>query len=305
MLLPDAIDEFLVFIKIEKNLSENTYKAYECDLRTFYQFMVKEKRNLDINTITNSTIKHFIHSQVIHYDIKPRTLQRKITCLRSFVKFCFREKYLQTDFMLGIENPKQDKHLPKYMTLQELEQLFHSLERQTHPFALRNELMFKFMATSGLRRSEVVNLNWNHIDFYSKTILVKGKGNKERLLPLHPITIPLFEAYYEQLSDSEKHPTQPMFTSYRYTRLNARSLHKIFKEELEKAGLPPSRFTLHHLRHTFATLLLQSNNKIDLRTLQELLGHSSLSTTSVYTHVDFEQKKRAIQAFLNDEQDRK
>lgn len=158
------------------------------------------------------------------------------------------------------------------------------------------------MATSGLRRSEVVNLNWDHIDFYSKTILVKGKGNKERLLPLHPITISLFEAYYGQLSDSEKHPSQPMFTSYRYARLNARSLHKIFKEELEKAGLPPSRFTLHHLRHTFATLLLQSNNKTDLRTLQELLGHSSLSTTSVYTHVDFEQKKRAIQAFLSDEQ---
>ncbi|MFF2498382.1 tyrosine-type recombinase/integrase [Peribacillus sp. NPDC058075] len=122
-------------------------------------------------------------------------------------------------------------------------------------------------------------------------MLVRGKGRNERLLPLHPIVLPLFEDYQETLLEQQKHYSEPFFYNQKHKPLNPRGLHKIFKEILERACLPAHRFSLHHLRHTCATLLLQENiDKVDLRTLQELLGHESLVTTSVYTHIDFEQK---------------
>ncbi|WMT18525.1 tyrosine-type recombinase/integrase [Parageobacillus toebii] len=127
---------------------------------------------------------------------------------------------------------------------------------------------------------------------------IYGKGKKERLLPLHPMVVPLIKSYMESLEEYQLHPSQPVFLNKNGKKLNPRGLHKIFKEILQKAGLPPQRFSLHHLRHTFATLLIQENKEnVDLRTVQELLGHESLVTTQVYTHVDFEQKKKAIETF--------
>jgi site-specific recombinase XerD len=137
------------------------------------------------------------------------------------------------------------------------------------------------------------------LDLDNNTIRVFGKGKKERLLPLHPMVIPLFSQYQERLLEHQIHSSEPIFLNKNGKKLNPRGLHVVFKNLLEKAGLPPKRFSLHHLRHTFATLLLQdSENKVDLHTLQELLGHESLATTSIYTHVDFEQKKKAIHSFL-------
>ncbi|WP_286133598.1 tyrosine-type recombinase/integrase [Bacillus sp. AFS096315] len=125
------------------------------------------------------------------------------------------------------------------------------------------------------------------------------EGKKERLLPLHPIVIPLITKYRDKLSEIELHGSEPIFLNSRKKKFNPRGLHILFKRSLEAAGLPPSRFSLHHLRHTFATLLLQeAKEKVDLRTLQELLGHESLTTTSIYTHVDFELKKQAIHSFI-------
>ncbi|WP_424475098.1 tyrosine-type recombinase/integrase [Oceanobacillus kimchii] len=200
--------------------------------------------------------------------------------------------------MAGIVAPKTDKKLPKYMKLAELQQFLRYLENDRHPFALRNEALFKLLATSGMRRSEIVELTWGQIDLNEKTVLIYGKGKKERLLPIHPMVIQPLSVYRDTLTENERYETEPVFYSKLKVALNVRSVHKLFKELLEKAGLPSNRFSLHHLRHTFATILLQQDTKVDLRTLQELLGHSSLATTSVYTHVDLEQKKKAIDSFL-------
>jgi site-specific recombinase XerD len=204
--------------------------------------------------------------------------------------------------MVGISAPKADKKLPVYMRLLEVQQFLRFLESHEHPYALRNELIFKLLATTGMRRSELVVLTWDKLDLESNTVLIRGKGNKERLLPLHAMVIPLFHKYRESLPAERLHPDEPIFTSYRKQALDPRSLHRLFKELLSGAGLPAHRFSLHHLRHTFATLLLQkkNGNKVDLRTLQELLGHENLSTVSVYTHIDFNQKKEAIDSFLTE-----
>ncbi|MFJ7975690.1 tyrosine-type recombinase/integrase [Peribacillus sp. NPDC096379] len=145
-----------------------------------------------------------------------------------------------------------------------------------------------------MRHQELVDLTWEQINLNNQTILVRGKG-KKRLLPLHPIVLPLFHIYKETLLEQQKHYSEPIFYNQKNKPLNPRGLHKIFKEILNRAGLPAHRFSLHHLRHTFATLLLQENKgKVDMRTLQELLRNESLAITSIYTHIDFEQKKKAI-----------
>lgn len=225
-------------------------------------------------------------------------MARKISCLKSLSKYCLKENWIKMDFMAGIEIPKHDKKLPTYMTLSELQKLFRFLEQDQGRFALRNHLMFKLLPSTGMRRQELVDLTWQQVNFDNMTLKVFGKGKKERLLPLHPMVHQLFIDYRDSLLSYQIHDEEPIFRNKDGEKLNARGLHKIFKETLEKAGLPPKRFSLHHMRHTFATLMLQENKEnVDIRTLQELLGHESLATTSVYTHVDFEQKLKAIQSF--------
>ncbi|WP_245736071.1 tyrosine-type recombinase/integrase [Virgibacillus subterraneus] len=248
--------------------------------------------------ITASTIRRFIQDQVLNHQIKPRTIQRRISCLKSFSTYCVKENYIHLDFMAGIIAPKGDHKLPHYMKLAELQQFIRYLQKDRHPFALRNEALFKLLATTGMRRAEIIDLNWEQIDLVANTVLIHGKGKKERLLPLHPMVIPVLKEYQRNLPKDKRYPSEPVFWSRLKKELNPRSVHFLFKELLTKAGLPAHRFSLHHLRHTFATILLQQNDKVDLRTLQELLGHSSLATTSVYTHIDLEQKKKAIESFL-------
>ncbi|WP_046173356.1 tyrosine-type recombinase/integrase [Domibacillus indicus] len=293
-----AADEFMLYLQVEKNYSVHTLTAYAYDLKSFEHFLVSHNRPLDLTQIQSSTVRRFIQDQVLNHQIQPKTIHRRISCLHSFAHFCLREKYMTIDFMGGIEPPKADKKLPVYMSLSELQQLFRFFEKNDSRFSLRNHLMIKLLATTGMRRQELLDLTWQQVDLSNQTILVLGKGKKERLLPIHPTVTPLFCAYKKGLLPYQIHGTESVFLSKNKTKMTPQALHKIFKEGLVKAGLPPKRFTLHHLRHTFATLLLQENKEnVDLRTIQELLGHESLATTSIYTHVDFEQKKRAINTF--------
>ncbi|MED4454895.1 tyrosine-type recombinase/integrase [Metabacillus fastidiosus] len=298
MLLQHAIDEFLLYLEIEKNYSQHTLDGYSYDLKLFKDFLVKHDRSLALNDISKTLVRRFLQEKITKDKMQARTIHRKISCLRSFTKYCTRENLLMNDFMIGIETPKIDNKLPVYMTLPELQQLFRFLDGDTGRFSKRNNVMFKLLATTGMRRSELVDITWGQLNLSNNTIRIHGKGKKERLLPLHPIVIPLISSYKESLAEHLIHSSQPMFLNKNGYQLHSYGLHKIFKETLEKAGLPPKQFSLHHLRHTFATLLIQENKEnVDLRTIQELLGHESLVTTQVYTHVDFEQKKKAIDSF--------
>lgn len=298
MLYKEAVDEFLLYLEVEKNLSHNTLIGYEYDLNRLEQFLIQHNRSLELHTITKALVRRYIQFLVKHEHLSARSLHRKISTLRSFVKYCLAENLVEVNFMDGIEKPKIDKKLPVYLTKNELQCFLNYLKRADGRFHLRNNTMFTLLVTTGMRRSELVNLKWEQINFEMATVKINGKGNKERLVPLHPIVQPLLKDYKSGLLENYKKPSDWIFLNKNKKQLNPRGLHKIFKDTLAAAGLDVQRYSLHHLRHTFATLLLQNNpENIDLRTLQELLGHESLVTTQVYTHVEYEQKKKAIDTF--------
>ncbi|MDZ5472673.1 tyrosine-type recombinase/integrase [Bacillus sp. 31A1R] len=311
--IQQALDDFLLYLEVEQNYSQNTLDSYESDLSIFLAFLQHHKRSTDLDDLNPSIVRRFIQHQTVHGSISPRSMQRRISSLKSFCQFCLKEKMAQSDFTAGIIAPKADKKLPKYLNLQELKQLFVSLEQAEGPLSLRNETMFKLLGTTGMRKQELVSLTWEQIDLYNETIKILGKGKKERLLPLHSSVVPLLKALKQSLQEHQTHPLEPVFRNGHGRAFDPRGVNFIFKGVLQKAGLPPHRFTLHHLRHTFATLLLQQGHtekvdehgniisitqeKVDLRTLQELLGHESLATTQMYTHIDYEAKKKAIDSF--------
>lgn len=185
--------------------------------------------------------------------------------------------------MHGIEKPKLDKSLPVYMTLDELKCFLNYLNSADNHFALRNKAMFMLLVLTGMRRSELVNLTWRQLDLVNKTIRILDKGKKERIVPLYPSVVPVLIDYREAQGETLTNDNSWIFLNKNGTQLNPRGLHKIFKEALENAGLDSKRYSLHHLRHTFATLLLQTNSQnVDLRILQEILGHESLATTQIF-----------------------
>lgn len=159
MQVKQAADEFLFYLEVEKNVSEHTLHSYAYDVKVFVDFLMKFHDSTRLVEIHNSTIRRFIQDQVLRHHTKPRTLQRRISCLKSFSTFCCKEKWIETDFMAGIKAPKADKRLPVYLTHSEVKKLFQVLENDTRKAARRNELMIKFLATTGLRRQELVDLN--------------------------------------------------------------------------------------------------------------------------------------------------
>lgn len=317
MQFQEAQDDFLLYLEVEQNYSKNTLVSYEFDLTLYKDFLEKHGRSTELDDLNPTFTRRFIQDLVKNKGLKPPTIHRKISSLKSFSKFCLKNQYMKMEFMAGIVPPKTDTKLPTYMTLDELKQLFAFLEHDTHPLALRNHTMFRLLATTGMRRQEICDLTWDQFDFSQETLKVYGKGKKERLLPLHESVVPLVKELRSSMKSHQQHGQEHVFLNGRGQPLNPRGLHKVFKMVLEKAGLPPHRFSLHHLRHTFATLLVQGSagdskeiqdedgnliqikprKQVDLRTVQELLGHSSLSTTQIYTHVNYAQKKNAIDSF--------
>lgn len=152
--------------------------------------------------------------------------------------------------MAGIQALKSDKNLPVYMSLEELQKLFRFLEKDERPLAYRNNVLFKLLATSGMRRQELVDLTWEQVNLDNQTIRVFGKGKKERLLPMHMIVVPLFHHYKEHLAEHQLHDTEPVFLNKNEEKMTPHGLHVIFKDILLKAGLPPKRFSLHYFCST-------------------------------------------------------
>lgn len=298
MLIQDAIDEFLLYLEVEKNCSYDTVVGYEYDLNNFVSFLQSHKRSLDVNDINKALVRRFIQGRVKNDHLSAASIHRQISALRSLAKYCVNEDIITTNFMNGIEKPKLDKKLPIYMTLQELRRFLTYLESYKGRFAMRNKVMFTLLATTGMRRQELVELTWGQIDLDNAVVRIFGKGKKERIVPLHPIVIPMLQDFKYHLPENLIQDTNCLFLNKNGQQLNPRGLHKIFKETLNAAGMDSKRFSLHHLRHTFATLLLQENSEnVDLRVIQELLGHTSLLTTQVYTHVNYEQKQKAVTTF--------
>ncbi len=279
--------EFLTYLEVERNLSAHTLKAYESDLRTFITFwhgLKEEKDNLSLRQI----IERYLVS-LYYQKIDKSTIARKFSCFTSFAKF------LQTqgiNLKLDLKRPRLDKKLPIYLSVDEI---FHLLDTvpdndlpTRHP--IRDKTIFELLYATGVRCSELVAIRLCDIDMQNKTIRIKGKGNKERMVLFGEKAKEKIIAYIEKdraayADNTTDEHTAPLFVNYRGRHLTSRSIQRII--QMFRSFLKIDRpITPHKIRHSFATHML--NQGVDLRVIQELLGHETLSSTEKYTHVSLD-----------------
>lgn len=277
----DALEQFMTYIQLEKNYSPLTVQEYRTDLLEFFSF-------LHIEDLKELTQVEYVHARLyitkLYEEKKARTtVSRKISSIRSFFRFLNKEYEIDDVAFQALYHPKKEKRLPHFFYEEELSQLFQANEGEDRK-SLRNMAILELLYATGIRVSELTSLQIKDIDFSLNIIRVMGKGRKERYVPFgeyagHSLTRYIEEAR-SALMKSNKHNF--VFVNLRGGAITSRGIRYILNEMIAKAELHTTIHP-HMLRHTFATHLL--NNGADLRTVQELLGHSSLSSTQVYTHV--------------------
>jgi len=285
------VDLFLTHLSDERGCSPHTIKAYSEDLSSFLTFLeVRSELSLFPHQIDRLLLRAFLADQTEKGTSK-RTLSRRLSGLRSFYKFLIKRKLAATSPMDGIHNPKTPKSLPKYLTESEVRTLVESVKGSGW-MDVRDRALLELLYGAGVRVSELVGSNLEDFDAERGLLLVRGKGKKERMLPVGTCATTCLTGWLVRrpeaahgrmdLPASLQIPTAPIFVNRFGTRLDVRSVRRILGKRLAEAGLPPGA-TPHTLRHSYATHLLERG--ADLRSVQELLGHASLSTTQIYTHV--------------------
>lgn len=276
------IEAFLAELQ-NKNFSPLTVRAYRTALGEFAQFCTARKLSKE-DALSPAQLRTFL-ANVQLSDPKRNTVLRKIATLRSFVGYLLRKGYLTKNPFKLLPSPKKEKLLPKFLSESETDRLIDTAAHSKH-FALRNVALFELMYSSGLRRSEVTGLKVRDVDFFNGLVKVLGKGRKERLVPVTQTALQSLKDYLATRKNLQ--PGEALFLNKNGTPLTGDGLAYLFKNTAISSNLA-RRVTPHSLRHTFATHLL--GHGCDLRSLQEMLGHQSLSTTQVYTHVSLEQLK--------------
>ncbi len=285
------IDRFLNYLLIDKKYSKNTFLSYKNELHHFLEFCKKEKK--DLSDITKEDLRKYLNVLQKKYS-SDKTISHHITTLRSFYKFLLIEKVVTENPVSLIELPKQRKSLPKALSLEEIDTLLDI--KVTDKYSARNKAMLELLYASGLRVSELVNVKVGDIDFTSDTIRTLGKGSKERIIPLGEYAIASLKLYYENFRDGFciKGPTEYFFLNNHGEQMTRVGFFKLLKKLAKEKGIQ-KEFSPHTLRHSFATHLLDYG--ADLRSIQELLGHSSISTTQIYTHVSKEKIRKNYEEF--------
>ncbi|GIR74272.1 MAG: tyrosine recombinase XerC [Prochlorococcus sp.] len=273
------INEYLVFVSQVKNLSENTTKSYERDLKKLYLFLEK------LNVTNYSDIKEEICSAWIgdlySQNNKPKSIQRHLSSAKGFFRFLKKNNLISSSPFELVTAPKSSNTLPDVLSPEDVEQLLNF--KPSNTIEIRDMAIVELMYSSGLRVSETVSINISDFEENMSFLRVIGKGSKTRLVPMGRFAI---NAINNWLNEREKisNNTDALFLNSKGSRLSVRSIQLRLKKMAIKQGLPPVH--PHMLRHSFATHMLESSG--DLRTIQELLGHSSLSTTQIYTKLDYQ-----------------
>ncbi len=277
-MLERFIDKFFRFLDIEKNASVYTRINYAHDLREFDDFA----KDIPLEKIDYLLLRRYL-AHLKNANLSKRTINRRLSCLRSFFKFLFKEGLMKTNPATLLSSPKQDKYLPQFLTEDETAKLLDSADGKD-ALSLRDRALLETLYSTGMRISELAGLDIDDIDFISGVVKVKGKGKKERLLP---VGSPALKAIRNSLEARVK-KNSAVFLNKNSTRLTTRGARLILNKYIKKTSLRQG-ISPHTLRHSFATHLL--NRGADLRSVQELLGHSNLSTTQVYTHLTTERLK--------------
>jgi len=291
---------FLLYLKVERNLSEHTLRAYYLDLNQFIVFWTAlpeyDVKNLGLRQI----IERYLVS-LFYKKINKSSIARKFSCFTSFERFL---KNRGTDLNLNLKRPRIDKKLPIYFSVDEIFHLLDTIKNEALPTShpIRDKTIFELLYATGVRCSELVNICIKDIDMDAKTIRVFGKGKKERMVLFGEKAQKKIIEYYVSERPAIENQQEPLFLNYRYEKLTPRSVQRIIK--MFRSFLHIERpLTPHKLRHSFATHLL--NQGADLRAVQELLGHKTLATTEKYTHVSLEnlsklcEKIHPINAMIN------
>jgi len=274
---------FVEYLQIEKNASPLTIKYYQNDLEIFFKFLNQE--GIQILAEVDERVLRVFLTSLYNEQLSRRSVSRKVSSLRSFYNFLERENIVSANPLIHISLPKIEKTIPGFLYKEELEKLFEANDTTT-PTGQRNQAILEVLYGTGIRVSECQALSLNDIDFSVGTIFVKGKGRKERYVPFGRFAEIALETYINEgrseLLKKSKEQTEHLFLNSHGTPLTIRGIRYILNKTVEKAALTVNVHP-HKLRHTFATHML--NEGADLRIVQELLGHESLSTTQIYTHV--------------------
>ncbi len=315
---PDFLNSFLQYSSVILNKSQNSIKEYNYDLSNFFKFMSNYLGNsseedikaTDISSLNNDFLKKItlqdIHSYLYYlkdtYNSKPATIARKASTIRVFFSYASKDRDFDLDVnpAQNLESPKIDKRQPKYLTLEESQELLKVSAMPADNERARNVerdfAIITLFLNCGVRLSELVSINLKDIKFDDAKMTVIGKGNKERTIYLNKACMDALNQYIATRPPKDKikeKDEDALFLSERLERISKRTVQYVVEKELKKAGLDTTKYSTHKLRHTAATLMYQHGH-VDIRALQELLGHNSISTTELYTHVANAQVRDAV-----------
>ncbi|QKS71448.1 tyrosine recombinase XerC [Paenalkalicoccus suaedae] len=275
------VDSFLSYLQVEKRASLHTVKNYQIDILEFYEF-IQQRFTLTYAAVSYVHIREYLQD-LYEKKLARTSISRKLSALRSFWSFLLREELVNENPFVLVQTPKKGSRLPTFLYADELEVLFTSIDT-SKPLGMRNLAILELLYATGIRVTECVTLNIEDVDFDLATLFVQGKGQKERYVPIGAFALEAIDHYIKQgRSQLVKNSSEKaLFINFRGSRLTDRGLRKMLTNLVEDVTLS-TRISPHVIRHTFATHLL--NEGADLRTVQELLGHSELSSTQIYTHV--------------------
>ena len=311
---PGFLNSFLDYTATILNKSQNTVKEYNYDLNTFLKYilyhfkMTNEKdlkqisiRNMSLETVSKITLDD-IHSFLFYltntYNSKAANHNKKVSSIRVFFNYlCNKAGLIEKNPAQNLETPKLDKRIPKYLTLDDSKKLLEAVNDMDDRNKERDYAIITLFLNCGMRLSELVGINIKDINFNDQKLNVIGKGNKERTIYLNSACMNAVNKYLAvRPHDNVKYDSKDaLFLSERRERISNRTVQYIVKQELKRAGLDTNKYSVHKLRHTAATLMYKYGN-VDIRALQELLGHESIATTEIYTHVDNSQIRNAVES---------
>ena len=268
--------KFLDYLKYERGFSDYTIKSYKEDLTEFYDFALE--KNIDIDLVRDYLRK------IYENKYSNRSISRKVSSLKSYFKYLESEDIIKDNFMRLISNPKLEKTLPNYLNYDDLEKLLNYPDT-SNKYGLRDALILEMLYSTGVRVSELANIRLNDIDFNDRKILILGKGNKERYVYYGSKCEKLLDKYLKM----DHRDSSYLLIGKKSDRLNEREIRSIVTDSAKKAGIN-IHVSPHTLRHTYATHML--NDGADLKSVGDLLGHESLSTTQIYTHVSNERLRQ-------------
>lgn len=291
----EKIEDFSNFLKFEKNFSGNTLDAYMRDVRKLERFTISELDNLSPQNITYENLQEYIY-QLSKNKISERSQARAISSIKAFFKFLLEDDYRTDNPATLLEGPKLGLYLPDTLSEEDINRIITCIDNSTD-IGKRNKCILEVLYGCGLRVSELIDLKISNINFKESYIMVEGKGEKTRLVPLANTTAEFIRSYIHTVRNKtkiNKKYEDTLFINSRGTNMSRVIVFIIIKELTQKAGISKS-ISPHTFRHSFATHLLQ--NGADLRFIQEMLGHSSITTTQVYTHLKTEELRDVILNF--------